>query len=152
MKSETPVSTAKFSLSRKISALFNLGTDGKLDSFFDRVIKQLKKEIILLNKNLDNLAFNHKQSIDELEDKIEDAQNAQEEAYSAVDLECIKTNADQVLHVDVYLGKIGNATKVVEKLTKQRGKLEEIYNFDKQKVQDQIDNLKVYISTISKTK
>ena len=51
--------TSKFSIVRAISAFLKLGDDGKLDSFFTRIIKTLSKEVCAHKKNLDNLRFNH---------------------------------------------------------------------------------------------
>ena len=91
---------------RAISAFLKLGDDGKLDSFFTRIIKTLSKEVCAHKKNLDNLRFNHEQKLDELNDSLEDAQTALQESYLKVDIELIGNNAAQKSFEDLYLENI----------------------------------------------
>lgn len=147
--SETTESTGKFSLTRKIAAMFKLGENGKLDSFFERVVKSLKKEKTLLTKNLDNAEFNHKQALDNIDDKLEDAKDTLQEAYTSVDLECIKTNELQKDHVEVYLSGIEGATKAVQLLEKEREKLIEAYKEEVGCTESRVSRLAVAIKRIA---
>ena len=98
--------TSKFSIVRSICALLNLGEEGKLESFLDKVIKQLKKEITVVKKNQDTATFIHEQTLEELNDKLVDAQDALKESYLSVSIDSIQTKEQQNSYVDTYLNRI----------------------------------------------
>ena len=131
------VSTSKFALVRAIARLLNLGDEGKLESFFERVNKTLKKENTLNTKSLENLKFNHEQKMDELKDKLEDANEALSSAYTNVNVALIQTNGQQEQYVDTYLSNIDQYIEVVQSIEK-----------DTKKIQDQIDSNKKRLSVV----
>lgn len=103
----TPVTpTSKFSIVRSICALLNLGEEGKLESFLDKVVKQLKKEITVVKKNQDTATFQHEQILEELNDKLVDAQDALADSYLNVNVDSIQTKEQQNSYIDIYLNNI----------------------------------------------
>lgn len=148
-KSAETTSGSKFSIVRAISAFLKLGEDGKLDSFFTRVVKSLTKEITAHKQNLKNLEFNHSQKIDELDDKLEDAQTALDEAYMKVDMEKIGTNESQSRFQEVYLENIDNhevAVKLAEGAIEAENKS---YESSKKSIEEQIESLNKRIRKVS---
>ena len=103
----TPVTpTSKFSIVRSICALLNLGEEGKLESFLDKVVKQLKKEITVVKKNQETATFQHEQILEELNDKLVDAQDALADSYLNVNVDSIQTKEQQNSYIDIYLNNI----------------------------------------------
>lgn len=149
---QNPVSgtaQSKFSLVRAISEFLKLGDDGKLDSFFTRVIKTLEKEKVAFNKNLDNLKFNHEQKLDELKDSLEDAKAALDEQYLKVSVDKIGTNEAQKDFMESYLTAIDTHELAVTKIEKQIESLKEGYKADKERIEKQIESLNKRITKIS---
>lgn len=98
--------TSKFSIVRSICALLNLGEEGKLESFLDKVVKQLKKEITVVKKNQETVTFQHEQILEELNDKLVDAQDALADSYLNVNVDSIQTKEQQNSYIDTYLNNI----------------------------------------------
>ena len=152
-KSEnTTTSTSLFAIVRKISSLLKLGNDGKLDSFLTRVIKVLTKEVSILKRNLDTTKLNYDQNIDDLNDKLVDAQEALTNSYHQIDIDKIGTNESQNTYVEVYLDNIDRNTLVVKKLEKQIESTKEEYLKYIDSANEQIDSLNKRISIISSEK
>lgn len=144
-----PEILSEFSLVRKISAFLKLGETGKLESFFQRVIKTLSKEISAHKKNLDTLKFNYTQEIEDIDDEIQDAQVAYEESFMKVDIDKIGTNEAQKDFQEVYLANIDAKAIVVENLKKKKGKVTEAYEDAVKDTQEQIDSLTKRVEAIS---
>lgn len=142
-------STSKFSIVRAISAFLKLGEDGKLDSFFNRVVKTLSKEVAAHEANLKTMAFNHEQKMDELNDQYEDATSALEEAYLKVDMQKIGTNEDQKSFQEIYLSNIDSHEKAVKKVENEIKAAKERYEERVKDVKDQIASLQTRIKKIS---
>lgn len=137
---EVSVSKSKNPLVRAIKAFLNLGDEGKLESFFQRVNKTLKKENTVNTKNLENLKFNHEQNLETLKDRLEDANEALDRAYMNINVDRIQTNEQQEAHVDVYLAQIDDQLRVVSGIEKDIERAKERYTEDAKQIQDQIDS------------
>lgn len=144
------VSTSKFALVRAIARLLNLGDEGKLESFFERVNKRLKKDNTLLTKNLENLKFNHEQTLDALKDKLEDTNDALEAAYTNVDVSSIQTNGQQEQYVETYIDNVDSHLARVQSVEKEIERENETYEKAAQKIQDQIDSNTKRLSVVGK--
>jgi len=145
---EVSVSKSKFPLVRAIKAFLNLGDEGKLESFFQRVNKTLKKENTVNTKNLENLKFNHEQNLETLKDRLEDANEALDRAYMNVNVDRIQTNEQQEAHVDVYLAQIDTQLAVVSGIEKEIEKAKERYTEEAKEIQDQIDSNKKRLAKV----
>jgi hypothetical protein len=148
VKSEV-VSSSKFAIVRSICALLNLGDEGKLDSFFTKVDKQLKNEITLLKKEMDTKEFISKQTLEELEDKLEDANVSLEEAYLQVDVDKIQTKEDQSIYVENYLENIDRKKTEVISLEDRIKTLKESFEKDVIKDSNEIKCLEERLKNIS---
>lgn len=150
MSKENATPKSKFSLVRAIAAKLNLGEEGKLDNFFGKVVKTLTREMTALKKNLDTKKFNYEQELDELHDKLVDAQDALAGTYESVDVDRIKTNEDQNNYIDVYLANINRATQKVRDIEEQIKTLQEAYEENKKATEEQIAAINTRIETIGK--
>lgn len=142
-------STSKFSLVREICALMNLGDEGKMDSFFNKTVKKLNKEVSVLTKNLDTNTFNHEQKLDGFVDQLEDANEALKQAYRNVPVSRITTNEDQNSFIDDYLDNIDSKALDVKRIEESRDYVIKAYEEEQEDIQKQIDSLKRRIATIS---
>ena len=139
---------SKLLIVRAISSFLKLGDDGKLESFFARVIKTLKKEISAHEKNLSNLKFNHEQEIDDLKDKWEDAKVALNESYMKVEIGQIGNNADQAIFQEVYLNNLDNHEIAVQEIEKEIENAEEAFKKEEEEIKKQILSLEKRIAKI----
>lgn len=139
----------QFSISRTVCTLLKLGNGGKLDSFLLRVIKTLKKEIILLTKNLDTLKFNHEQTLDELNDKLDDAQESLQNSYFEINVDKIATNESQKAYEEVYLENIDRHQAVVKNILTKIQETKDSYEVNVLDLEEEIASRQTRIDTIS---
>lgn len=142
--------TSKFSIVRSICALLNLGEEGKLESFLDKVVKQLKKEITVVKKNQETAAFLHEQTLEELNDKLVDAQDALRDSYLSVNVEAIQTKEQQNSYVDTYLNKIDAKKANVTAIETKIEQVTEAYNKKAEATANEIASLQERLDTIAK--
>jgi hypothetical protein len=139
----------EFSISRFVCSFLKLGNGGKVDSFLNRVIKTLKKEIVLLKKNLDTLKFNYEQSLEELNDKLDDAKENLEAAFVEINVDRIATNESQKDYEEVYLSNIDNKASVVASIEKTIEKAKDSFTADSLEIEEDIKSRENRISIIS---
>jgi hypothetical protein len=124
----------------KIAAALKLGDEGKLQSFFTRMIRENNREITNLEQNMEAEKISYNHSKISLEDKLEDARQALEDAYMDVDISRISTNADQDAYKSIYLGKIERAERRIDEIETELEKLAEAYTETNKRRQKQIDS------------
>jgi ClpP class serine protease len=147
----TPVTpTSKFSIVRSICALLNLGEEGKLESFLDKVVKQLKKEITVVKKNQDTAVFLHEQTLEELNDKLVDAQDALKDSYLSVNVDAIQTKEQQNSYIDTYLSRIDAKKAAVLAIEAKIEQVTEAYNKKAEASEAEIKSLQERLDTIAK--
>lgn len=139
----------EFSISRVVCTLLKLGNGGKLDSFLNRVLKTLKKEITLLKKNLDTLQFSHDQNLEDLEDKLQDAQDSLDNSYLDIDVDKIATNESQKDYEEIYLQNIDNHMAKVKEIEKKIESAKETFSIAADNIQEEIQSRETRINTIS---
>jgi hypothetical protein len=139
---------SKFSIVNKIVAFFQLGDAGKLTGFFARIHKQLDRETEGLKKSISNAQHNAGVERDTLNDKLEDAKEALEEAYLQVDVDDVNTNEKQVNYVEVYLTNISKAQSVVTVIEAELEVLEEALKEKVAEYQAEIDSRKVILDSL----
>lgn len=125
---KTTVSKCKFSIARKIAELANLGDGGKLDSFFNKTIKDINKNITAAKTNLTIHKFQFDQDMDKINEDLEDAAEAVIDAEEKVDMDRIGDNASQTAYIPVYLGAIKKAEDNVKYLEAKKKDREATYN------------------------
>ena len=123
----------------KIAAALKLGDEGKLQSFFTRMIRENNREITNLEQNMEAEKISYNHSKISLEDKLEDARQALEDAYMDVDISRISTNADQDSYKYVYLGKIERAERRIDEIELELTTLAEAFSEANKRRQKQID-------------
>lgn len=142
-------SISKLAIVRKAMAFLNLGEEGKLESFYSKVINTLSKEKKILNQNIDQLKFNHSVEIEALEEKLEDAQEAFEHSKIDVDLSKIHTNADQTNYVDIFLNNMDKKALEVKSIESQIAASKETFEKSKKEYEDLIESLDKRIGFLS---
>ena len=123
----------------KIAAALKLGDEGKLQSFFTRMIRENNREITTLEQNMEAEKISYNHSKQALEDKLEDARQALEDAYMDVDISRISTNADQDAYKSIYLGKIERAERRIDEIEDELTALTESFTKATERRQKQID-------------
>lgn len=136
---------------KSICALLNLGDEGKISSFFGRQIKQLNKDKEALEHNLKNKIFNHERTMSTLQDQLEDAKEAKENAYLNVDVEQMTTNASQDSYANIYWSRIENAAEKVQIIQQQIIETEEDYDDEVAEINEQISEVEARIEKLSAT-
>jgi hypothetical protein len=142
-------SFSKLAIVRAALAFLNLGDDGKLESFYGKVIRTLKQEVNVLKQNISQLKFNHDVKIENLHEKLQDAELAFEHAKIDVDITKINTNQAQTDYVDTFLNALDNKYLAVSSLKEQITDAEKSYTQNQKDIQDQIDSLNTRIDFLS---
>lgn len=106
-------------ITKKVLAKLNLTEEGRIDNFFEKIEKMYKRDIKNLNKNLDTIQDVHNDKIEELEEKLADANERLEEAYTSVTIEDIDTNEKQNNFIEIYEGRIEKAMAEVRSIENQ---------------------------------
>jgi hypothetical protein len=113
------------------------------------VVKTLNKEILIHNKNLATLKFNNEQELDELNDKLEDANASLTESYTNIKVNQVDTNEKQTRYVDIYLQNIDNHLLVVKQIEEKITRTTERFEKESKSIQEQVDSLNKRIKIIS---
>lgn len=87
------VCKSEFSLVRRIVTFFKLGEEGKIENFFEKQRKNLKREIAKLTKAVEVIVFTYDNDVEDLNDRIADAEAAIDNAYMQVDADVVASNA-----------------------------------------------------------
>lgn len=116
---ENTTKTTATGIVAKIMAFLKLGEEGKIISFFERLRKNLKRQIEVNKRNKENLVFNNQAKVDKLNDDLEDAKATLEQTYLNVPVESVSTNADQEAFESTYWSKIEKAESEISRIKKQ---------------------------------
>lgn len=142
--------TSKFSIVRSICALLNLGEEGKLESFLDKVVKQLKKEITVVKKNQETATFQHEQTLEDLNDKLVDAQDALTDSYLNVNVDAIQTKEQQNAYIDTYLNNVDRKKAAVIAIEEKIEAVTEAFNKKSEAATAEIASLEERLAVINK--
>jgi hypothetical protein len=150
-KNKIATSLSKLAIVRAAFAFLNLGDDGKIESFINRVIRKLSTEVKILKQNLTQKEFIYEQEKETLTEKLEDAEVACEHALIDINVALIATNEAQEKYSETYIDNIDNkylaAASIKEKLTK----LDEVYAKDVEDLNKEIASLEKRINILSAT-
>jgi len=133
----------------KIKEMLNIGDEGKISNFINKVIKKLTRDLHLQEKNLDTLKFNHSQILDRLGEKLEDVKQAFEDAYTNVQLSQISTSQDQDSYVENYLTGIETNYVAVQKVESEIKQAIEEFNTEQERIKDQITTIQFHLKKLS---
>lgn len=106
-----PVS--QFEIVNKVAAMLNLGDFGKIESFVSKTASTLKREVETCERSKKNELHNLTTAMADLKEKLEDAQDSVEEAYSNLDPANLKTNESQRSYMETYLSNLDSAEALV---------------------------------------
>lgn len=98
----------------KICALLKLGEEGKVNNFFTRQLRDLRRNLDKAQRNVEMLNVARVDLITDFEDQMEDATKALEDAFLNVDVEQIGTNAQCDHYADAYWSSISAAERNIE--------------------------------------
>lgn len=133
----------------KIVNFLKLGEEGKIGSFFERLRKNLKREIEANKRNKENLMFSYTTVTDKLKDDLEDANVNLEQTYLNVPVEEVSTNAAQDSFESTYWARIESAESKVAKIKKQLEGEEKSFNTQIEGIDKTIAELKHRLSQIA---
>lgn len=141
--------TKKLSIVEKIMRKLQLGDEGKIGSFFEKQVDKSRKAIRDLNRNKETLKNRYEDDVTDLKDKLQDAQEALNDAYENVTPEDVKSNAAMLEFESTYWAGVKSAKREVERLEKalenrEKTHKEEIEAVDKEVAahQERMDILK----------
>lgn len=144
---KTPVTLAE-----KFMAMFNLGDEGKVKSFYNRQRKKLVRSVAANERLMSNEGdHNYPGRMEVLRDELEDAQTALEGSYLKIDVKKLETNADQDAHAKDFWKNVDKHLAAVQKCMDNIKKEEEAHKEKMQEYQDQIDTANERIAIIDGT-
>jgi len=122
----------------RIMKVLKLDEAGKIEKFFAKEIKKFETAIKHLNNNIAALKNVYQAAVDTLNEKLEDAREAVENAYDAVTLENLATNDSMTNFSERYWAKIARAEETVVAVEEELKRLTEKHEKDLKEIQDQI--------------
>jgi len=125
----------------RAKALLNIGEDGHLGSFDAQVKKFFSTQIADNQHNRTALITEHKKTVGNINDLIEDATVDLETAWATIDPECIKRREDQKAHISKYLENIEYAESRLEGLQDQLAEIIKSHKSDLKDLDDTIAEL-----------
>ena len=112
----------------KIMAILKLDDAGKLSKFFEGEVKKIKNGIKAIELNKQTAALQHEMALSEIDDKIEGAEEALRDAYTAVKVEDIATNDAMKAFSDQYWYNIDLKEQSLNNLKEERETIIKIYD------------------------
>jgi hypothetical protein len=144
-------SLSKLAIVRAAFAFLNLGDDGKIESFVNKVIRTLTTEVKIIAQNIAQKEFVFEQASDDLEEKLVDAKIACEHALIDINVDKIATNQAQSDYVDTYLNNLDEKVLAVSNIEKALEALKETYTKDIEELNKQADSTNKRIKLLSAT-
>lgn len=90
----------------RILAFLEIGENGKINAFFLKQVKRLKKEISFIEKNIATVKELNKDANETINEKIEDLNEQLNDAYMNISAEDVKTNEMANDFESVYWNRI----------------------------------------------
>jgi len=146
---DTTATNIIFAITRQINKTLKLGDAGKVDSFLSRVVNTLSKEIKGLERIVSNEQYNHENRLEDLNDKLKDAQQELEASYLHIELDSIGTNQKEADYVETYLQNIDRHMVNVKSIERSIEKENETYSEFVKAKSEQMDSLKRRIDAVS---
>ena len=143
------MSDKKLTIVERVLALLNITEEGKINNFFMKQRNILNKDIKNLNKNLDTLKDQHEERLEELNEKLQDAEVVVEESYTSIKVEDIATNEAANHFSDAYWSRIEQAEYQVSKLKAEIKYIKEAHEKSVEAVKEQITERKRRLEKIS---
>ena len=130
--------TGILALAQKVLNLLNIGEDAKINNFFAKEVKKSEKAIRDLKKNLNTLENQYQDDVEDVEEKLVDAEEAVNEAKVAVTLEDVQTNDAADSFSYVYWKNVDGKLADVKRLKSKLESLEENFKKASGEIEEQI--------------
>lgn len=131
----------------KVMSILKLDDDGRLDRFYDKQIKIFKDFIKNIKNNSGTLEVKFDQDCDKLNDDIQDAKEALDDAYAAIKPEDVANNESMKAFGLVYWTNIEEKERVVTALEE---KLEKVIKLYEEGVKERSKKIAMYEARIAK--
>lgn len=149
MSNEKNESTV-LALAQKVLNLLNIGEEAKITNFYGREIKKFETCIRDHKRNLTTLENAYKDAVDDINYKIEDAQQAVEDAKVNITINNVRTNEDSEKFSHVYWRNIDVKLAYIEELKSNLVKLKEHYDYQVKDTNEKIEKCQARINMIKK--
>ena len=131
----------------KVMSILKLDDDGRLDKFYDKQIKIFKDFIKNIKNNSGTLEVKFDQDCDKLNDDIQDAKEALDDAYAAIKPEDVANNESMKAFGLVYWENIEEKERVITALEE---KLEKVIKLYEEGVKERSKKIAMYEARIAK--
>lgn len=135
---------------KRVMQILKATEEAKVTKFYERQVKDFKRKIDMLKHNIKALETELVGKVSVLEDKIEDAKLALDEAWLNIPESALKNNASMDEYAVTYQNGIKSAEAYVTKLEEQLAKDKEEYAVKIKVEQDKLNKLESWISQITK--
>lgn len=133
----------------KIMKILKLDEAGKIGTFLEKEVKICNNEIKALGHNKSALEFNFNSKKDTLNDKIEDAKEAVEAAYTNIKLSDIENNEAQASFREKFWQNIKRKENTLASLEEELKDLTKAFEEDIKENKEQVDKYKARIAKLS---
>lgn len=125
----------------RIAKLLKLDEKGKLEKFFTRLTKQLKRDAESLKHNLAAINFEFSAKMQQLKDSLEDAIVAASDSLDNVPVEVLNSNQSMDEYFGTYLDNIKRADQKVTSIEQKIKKLTEDNQFQIKEIETKIEKI-----------
>ena len=133
----------------KIMSILKLDDAGKLSKFFESEVKSIKNGIKAIEMNKQTAALQHEMALSEIDSRIEDAEEALKDAYTAVTVDDINNNDAMKAFSPKYWGNIEAKEDRLQRLKDDRKARIEAYDKELEKRNEKITKQEARIAAIS---
>ena len=125
-------------------------TDGeKLTVFFDKTIKNMQQKVKRIKANQSSETIKHEELIEDLNEQIEDAEQALENSYIEIPEDALKSNASMNDFQDEYFANIEHKQELVDRLKKLKEDAIESFNKKMKSSDESIAKFEALIAKLS---
>lgn len=125
----------------RIAKLLKLDEKGKLEKFFTRLTKQLKRDAESLKHNLAAINFEFSAKMQQLKDSLEDAIVAASDSLDNVPVEVLNSNQSMDEYFGTYLDNIKRADQKVTSIEQKIARLTEDNQFQIKEIETKIEKI-----------
>lgn len=125
----------------RIAKLLKLDEKGKLEKFFTRLTKQLKRDAESLKHNLAAINFEFSAKMQQLKDSLEDAIVAASDSLDNVPIEVLNSNQSMDEYFVTYLDNIKKAEQKVTSIEEEIIKLTKDNQFQIKEIEVKIERI-----------
>ena len=125
----------------RIAKLLKLDEKGKLEKFFTRLTKQLKRDAESLKHNLAAINFEFSAKMQQLKDSLEDAIVAASDSLDNVPIEVLNSNQSMDEYFGTYLDNIKRAEQKVTSIEQKIARLTEDNQFQIKEIETKIEKI-----------